>query len=275
LGVLITSPVKAPDGDEAERDRRLVTAVRHGDDAAFEALYGRYQPRIHAFVAGKLHDHGRAEDVTQEIFISALRRMRATEQPIAFRPWVYEIARNACIDAHRLTTRRAETVSFAADADPGAADPAWLEAPGPSPELAVDTKQQIDHLRGAFGGLSDQHHEILVLRELEGLSYAQIGERMGLGRQGVESTLLRARRRLTEEYDELASGERCRQVQALIDEAGPRTTRFGVRKERRIGRHIAHCQPCRRTAAMAGMDVAALGRRTMRGKLGALLPLPA
>ncbi len=88
-------------GDEHE----LVAAVRRGDDRAFEALYARYRKRIGAYVLGMVGDHGRAEDVTQEVFISALRRMRDTERPIAFKPWVYEIARNACIDHFRRSRR--------------------------------------------------------------------------------------------------------------------------------------------------------------------------
>src|SRR3712207_6292330 len=99
-------------------DQALVARVRQGDERAFEALYGRYQRRIGAYVYGMVNDHGRAEDLTQEIFVSALRRMRATERPIAFKPWIYEIAKNACIDQFRRS-RRAEEVSF--DADEGLA----------------------------------------------------------------------------------------------------------------------------------------------------------
>ena len=95
-------------------DHQLVRDVRRGDDRAFEVLYARYQRRITAYVYGMVKDHGRAEDITQEVFVSALRRMRQTERPIAFKPWVYEIAKNACIDAYRRG-RRAEEVSFDAD----------------------------------------------------------------------------------------------------------------------------------------------------------------
>ena len=52
-----------------------------------------------------VRDHARAEDVTQEVFLSALRRMRDTERPIAFKPWIYEIAKNACIDQFRRGAR--------------------------------------------------------------------------------------------------------------------------------------------------------------------------
>ena len=160
-------------------------------------------------------DHGRAEDVTQEIFVSALRRMRETEQPLAFKPWLYQIAKNGCIDAFRRS-KRTEEVSYDADEGLAPADHSRLVGTGPTPDAAVASKQDIEHLCGAFGGLSETHHEILVLRELEGLSYAEIGRRMGMSRPAVESTLFRARRRLTEEFDDIVSGARCLRIQGII-----------------------------------------------------------
>jgi RNA polymerase sigma factor (sigma-70 family) len=248
----------------------LVAAVRAGDDHAFEQLYHRYQRRIGAYIYGMVHDHGRAEDITQDVFMSALRRMRATETPIAFKPWVYEIAKNACIDAFRRS-KRAEEISYDAD---GGSERLHLVSKGPTPEAAVDTRMSLDHLRGAFGGLSEAHHQILVMRELEGLSYRQIGEQLGMSRPSVESTLFRARRRLSEEYEELVSGERCRRIQAII--AGATGGRAGTRDERKMARHVSYCQPCRRAAFAAGFDADALTpKRTVREKIAALLPLPA
>lgn len=247
-----------------------MAAVRAGDDHAFEQLYHRYQRRIGAYIYGMVHDHGRAEDITQDVFMSALRRMRATETPIAFKPWVYEIAKNACIDAFRRS-KRAEEISY--DADDGS-ERLHLVSKGPTPEAAVDTRMSLDHLRGAFGGLSEAHHQILVMRELEGLSYRQIGEQLGMSRPSVESTLFRARRRLSEEYEELVSGERCRRIQAII--AGATGGRAGTRDERKMARHVSYCQPCRRAAFAAGFDADALTpKRTAREKIAALLPLPA
>ncbi|HEX6621319.1 MAG TPA: sigma-70 family RNA polymerase sigma factor [Solirubrobacteraceae bacterium] len=247
-----------------------MAAVRAGDDHAFEQLYHRYQRRIGAYIYGMVHDHGRAEDITQDVFMSALRRMRATETPIAFKPWVYEIAKNACIDAFRRS-KRSEEISY--DADDGS-ERLHLVSKGPTPEAAVDTRMSLDHLRGAFGGLSDAHHQILVMRELEGLSYRQIGERLGMSRPSVESTLFRARRRLSEEYEELVSGERCRRIQAII--TGASDGRVGARDERKMARHVSYCQPCRRAAFAAGFDADALTpKRTVREKIAALLPLPA
>ncbi len=111
-------------------------------------------------------DQGRAEDVTQEVFISALRRMRDTGRPVAFKPWVYEIAKNACID-HFRRSRRAEEVPLETDEGVSNADRGALTLSS-TPDLQVESKLQLDDLRGALGGLSERHHEILVLRELEG-----------------------------------------------------------------------------------------------------------
>ena len=258
---------------EPADDQRLVAAVRRGDDRAFEALYSRYHRRIHAYVMGMVKDHGRAEDVTQEVFVSALRRMRETERPIAFKAWIYEIAKNACIDQFRRS-KRAEEVSLEADDGLAPSDYGRLVGSDPTPDVAVAAKQDLDNLCGAFGGLSDTHHEILVMRELEGLSYREIGDRMGMSRPAVESTLFRARRRLTEEYDELVSGARCMRIQALI--ASAVQTRLGTRESRRLSRHISHCQPCRREALAAGLDSAILThvplRRRAAEKAAALLP---
>jgi RNA polymerase sigma factor (sigma-70 family) len=256
-------------------DHRLVAAVRRGDDRAFEALYSRYHRRIHAYVLGMVKDHGRAEDVTQEVFVSALRRMRETERPIAFKPWIYEIAKNACIDQFRRS-KRTEEVSLQADDGLAPSDYGKLVGSEPSPDAAVAAKQDLDNLCGAFGGLSDTHHEILVLRELEGMSYREIGERMGMSRPAVESTLFRARRRLGEEYDDLVSGARCQRIQGLIQAAA--SSRLGARETRRLSRHVAHCQPCRREALAAGLDSAILThvplRKRAASKIGALLPFP-
>jgi RNA polymerase sigma factor (sigma-70 family) len=255
-------------------DEHLVAAVRRGDDRAFDELYSRYGGRIVSYVLGMVGDHGRSEDIAQEVFISALRRMRATEGPIAFKPWVYEIAKNACIDEFRRT-RRTKEIPLESDDDRDSSSPA-LVSRGPTPDAALERRLQLDDLRGAFRGLSDNHHKILVLRELEGLSYTQIGQRMGMSRSVVESTLFRARRRLGQEYEDISSGRRCEQVHGVIDAGGPSVVRaLGVRERRRLARHVAHCQPCRRYAWAAGVDETMLKPASIAEKIAALLPIPA
>src|SRR5437016_2199528 len=147
----------AHSGDE----HALVRAVREGDDRAFEELFLRYRACISAYVGGFVGDHGRAEDITQEVFISALRRLHETASPIAFRPWIYEIVRNACIDQFRRARRVTEV-----PLDPHPQDPGCeldLTLPDSSPDHAIEARQRLDDLRGAFRGLSEIHHRILVL----------------------------------------------------------------------------------------------------------------
>jgi hypothetical protein len=162
-------------------------------------------------------------------------------------------------------------VSLTSDDGLDAGDRLRLVASTPAPDETIEVKQRLDHLCGAFGGLSEAHHEILVLRELEGLSYREIGERMGLSRPAVESTLFRARRRLAQEYDELASGARCARIQAIISSAAG--GELAGRDRRRMARHVAHCQDCRRHARSLGVALPAAGARGAR-RLAALLPLP-
>src|SRR3954452_22731746 len=269
----IAPPVAPPSASTVgdPTDHQLVAAVRRGDDRAFETLYERYHRRIAGYIYGMVGDYGRAEDVAQDVFVSALRRMRETERPIAFKPWIYEIAKNACIDQFRRS-RRAEEVSYDADEGLGAADYGRLVSSDAMPEDELESKTNLDHLRGAFGGLSETHHEILVMRELEGLSYREIGDRLGMSRPSVESTLFRARRRLTEEYEELVSGARCQRIQTIIADAA--ATVPGARDQRRLARHLSHCQPCRRQARLAGLDIPVTADRPMRQRIAAVLPLP-
>src|SRR3954453_10987535 len=265
---LAPAPVRAA---TLQTDTELVAAVRRGDDRAFEELYARYHRRISSYIFGMVKDHARAEDLSQEVFMSALRRMRDTDRPIAFKPWVYEIAKNACIDQFRRA-RRAEEVSYDADEGMGAADYGRLTSSDGTPDVAIERRQDLDHLRGALGGLSEAHHKILVMREFEGLSYRAIGERMGLSRPSVESTLFRARKRLSEEYEELVSGQRCVRVQAII--AGASGGGLGARDRRRMARHLSYCQGCRRHAYAAGLGDVIPAKTGVGAKIAAWLPMP-
>jgi RNA polymerase sigma factor (sigma-70 family) len=272
---MATSALATHGARNIARDEELVAAVREGDDRAFETLYERYQERIARYVHGMVHDHARAEDITQDVFMAALRRMRASDQAIAFKPWIYEIAKNAAIDAFRRSSRT-QVVSLDLEVGTARGRSRALAAPGPSPDGAIVAREQFTRLRGAFDGLSDTHHEILVMRELEGLSYREIGERLNMSGSSVESTLFRARRRLSEEYGDLLSGRRCRRIQTLIAVAV--SNGLGTRETTRLSRHLTHCHICRREAARAGLDLRSLVREPARarlsGKLAGLLPFP-
>jgi RNA polymerase sigma factor (sigma-70 family) len=249
-------------------DEVLVAAVRAGDDTAFEELYRRYRRRISSFLNRFVHDEGRAEDLAQEAFMSALRRLRATDSEINFKPWIYEIARNGAIDHHRRASR-AEEISM--DADHGLRPADQLRLVGSvAPESALFTKDTLDRLRRAFAELSESHERILVLRELEGLSYREIAERMDLSRPAVESTLFRARRRLEYEFAEDDAGRRCAAMRVVLARLAEGVDVRG--EERRAARHLRRCASCRLTARELGVDPKQ--GATLRAKAAALLPLP-
>jgi RNA polymerase sigma factor (sigma-70 family) len=256
-------------GTEAS-DCELVDAVRAGDDVAFEALYRRYQPRIAGFVRGMLHDETRAEDVAQEAFLSALRRMRATDAEINFKPWIYQIARNAAIDSYR---RNSHAVEVSMDSENGlrASDRHRLVGIDGGPDAALVTKERLNHLQSAFDELSDVHTKVLVMRELEGMSYREIGDQLDLTRPAVESALFRARRRLESEYAEIADGRRCVAMRATLLRMVQGTQR--ETEEHRLARHLKRCHSCRHRARVLGVEPqTALG--TLRKKVAALLPIP-
>jgi RNA polymerase sigma-70 factor (ECF subfamily) len=175
-----------------------VAGVRSGDERSFEQLVDRYRAPLTAYVCSRVGDLGRSEDIAQEVFIAALRSMRASERPIVFKPWIYEIARNACIDQHRWRGRHAE--SALTDE---------LVAPGPScdPHAALELRQQLATLCQAFGELPRIDRELLGMRELAGRSYAELAASTGLTVSAVESALHRARQRLLGHYRRL-NGER-------------------------------------------------------------------
>jgi len=256
-----------PAGPGAVRsDARLVALAREGDDGAFGELYRRYHHLICAFVARRVGDPTRAEDITQDTFLSALRRLRATSAEIHWKPWLYEIARNATIDFHRRRGR-AKEVSVDREELLRPSDRRRLEV-ARAPDSELELKQRFDHLREAFDELPAGHHRILVMRELEGLSYSEIGERLDATRPAVESTLFRARRRLAREYEEVAGGRRCSSARATIALIAEGLDPGAER--RRLARHARRCSACRRQARELGVEPL-FGRR-LRERAAALLP---
>ena len=250
-------------------DCELVAAVRGGDDAAFEELYARYRSRIGSYVRGMVRDEGRAEDVTQEAFFSALRRLRETDSEIAFKPWIYRIARNQAIDHHRRTSR-AEEISMDAERGLRPSDHTRL-VDGAAPDRAFVAKERLDHLCGAFDELSDIQSRVIVMREFEGRSYREIAAELDLTRPAVESALFRARRRLESEYEELSEGRRCAGMRATIARLAEGAG--GKGDEGRLARHARRCSLCRRRARELGVEPLTTLER-VRSKVAALLPLP-
>jgi RNA polymerase sigma factor (sigma-70 family) len=230
-------------------DEELVEAVRDGSDEAFEVLVRRYRDRITAHVRRHVYDGQRADDIVQEVFVSALRGLRSSDQEITFRPWIYMIARNACID-HARRLKRSEEISVDSDQLGRFFD---ISAGGvSSTEITVMRKEELDEINQAFGALPDSQHRVLVQRELEGLSYKEIGRRMGLTPAAVESMLSRARTTLRGQYEEIASGARCARMRPVM--TAVMRDLAGKRDRRTLARHVRHCRGCRHEALAIGLD---------------------
>ena len=159
------------------------------------------------------------------------------------------------------------------DADDGlrASDRHRLVGIDGGPDAALVTKERLNHLQSAFDELSDVHTKVLVMRELEGMSYREIGDKLDLTRPAVESALFRARRRLESEYEEIADGRRCKAMRATLARMVAGTHRST--EEHRLARHVRRCHSCRHRARVLGIQPqTAIG--TLREKAAALLPIP-
>jgi RNA polymerase sigma factor (sigma-70 family) len=257
------------------REEELVARAKAGSGEAFEALFRRYRDRISAYVRVTIGDDGRTEDLVQEIFVGALRSLPALESTSAFKPWIYQIARNACLDELRRRSRTDEIFMGTDDFPP---PDERLIAHSQSAHGALLGKEELEHLREALDGLPESQHDALVLRELAGLSYDEIGRHLRLSRPAVESIIFRARRGLKGEYSEITTGERCKRMHSVMVQV---TEGAGTLRERRtLLRHMGDCAACRREAAAMGLAGLAVpveerhGVRAALSRVAALIPLP-
>ena len=256
-------------------DEQLVAMAQAGSSEAFATLFRRYRPAIGRYAGRMLGDDVRAEDIVQEVFLSALRSIDSLDRPAGFRAWIYRIAHNTCVDHMRRRSHAAE-VSMDANRLP-ANEEIRLFRQAPSSHAALTQKEDFKNLREAFGGLPPTQSEVLVMRELEGLSYDQIAVRMGLTRASVESMLFRARQGLRDEYGEITTGARCVRMRPVMAKMAEGLG--GVRDRRAVVRHVRACDSCRRDALAMGLGGPALessipGVREGLSRVAALLPLP-
>ena len=256
-------------------DEQLVALAQAGSSEAFASLFRRYRPVIARYAGRLVGDDARAEDIVQEVFLSALRSIGSLDRPSGFKPWLYRIAHNTCVD-HMRRTYRGDEVSIDANALP-ASEEIRLFRRAPSTHAAVTQREDFKNLREAFGGLPPSQSEVLVMRELEGLSYDQIAARMGITRASVESMLFRARQGLRDEYGQIATGERCLRMRPVMARMAEGVG--GLRDRRALARHVRGCQSCRRDAFAMGLAGSALeapvpGLRGGLSRVAALLPLP-
>lgn len=167
-------------------ERELIERCRGGSTTAFEPLVRSHEARALAIAEGLLGDPDDAADAVQEAFVKAFRALDRMRNGSAFGPWFRTILRNHCRDRLRRASGR-PSVPW----DAGVVDPA---AAAPSPGLgAIERDELAAAVRSALAKLSPEHREILVLKEMEGLEYAEIARELGIPGGTVASRLHYAR----------------------------------------------------------------------------------
>lgn len=165
-------------------DSTLAARARDGDSQAFVELVGRHQDRVFRFVVRMLGSRDDAMDLAQDTFIKAWQAMPRWREDAQFGTWLLQIARNAALDV----LRRRQVVAF----EPLDDDAAYVD-PGPDPEAQLHTRQRFQMLETALQAIAVEHREVLLLREVEDLSYAEIAATLGVAEGTVKSRLARAR----------------------------------------------------------------------------------
>jgi len=183
-------------GRDPVDDRELVSAAQRGDRDAFKTLFERYHRRAYALAFGVLRHQDDALDVVQDAFIKAHKHLDRFEGNSSFYTWFYRIVMNLAID-HLRKQRRVKPVEF---------DEARLESEGDdlllprilggNPGRALLDKQIRGRIDKALDELSDNHRAVLVMRELEGLSYEDMAQAMTCSKGTIMSRLFHARRNM-------------------------------------------------------------------------------
>ena len=156
-------------------------------DRSFERLYRRHAPHVYRYAYGMLRNRADAEDVTQTTFLNAYKALERGDDPRAPLNWLIKIAHNVCLQRFRTAARRPQEIEL----DYDVADEIAAADDGPAAE----------DIRRALGHLAFNQRAAIVLREIEGRSYAEIAEVLGLSASAVETLVFRARRSLREQLE--------------------------------------------------------------------------
>jgi RNA polymerase sigma-70 factor (ECF subfamily) len=232
-------------------DERLLTAARQGDRDALEALLLRYQSHVYRFGMKMCGDPEDAKDILQDTLLAMARTVRDFRGASSLSTWLYTIARSFCIKKRRRS-------KFAPRADQSLetvleTEGTQLRHPGPGPEEDLAIRQVETVLAQAIAALDPMYREVLVLRDIEGLTAPEVAEVLGIGVDAVKSRLRRARLTVrervapslgfSEEREMRSTGQRCPDVLALFSRhlEGEITPELCAQMER----HVEHCGRCR------------------------------
>jgi len=238
------------DDDASSGDAGLVARAQRGDGDAFATLFDRHAPRVYALAHRILGRDSEAEDVTQDAFLHALNALPTLRRGDAFRPWIMRIVTNLAWTTlrQRLRLPQAELTDAVVATHPDTGRWGSPEAMG----LASEDQRAV---RLTLDRLAPTHRAALAMREIGGLSYADIAASLGTTTSSVEVLLFRARARFRDEYRKVALGAGAPSVGAVTALRCDQTSRVlavladheGSDEERR--RAAAHARQCVRCAA--------------------------
>lgn len=177
-------------------DRELVQSARAGDRDAFRTLFERYHRRAYALALGVVRRPEDAMDVVQDAFIKAHKHLGKFEGTSSFYTWLYRIVMNLAID-HLRKHRRVKPVELDEQTLESSADESLIpRILGGNPSRALMDKQIRARIDQALEELSENHRAVLVMRELEGLSYEEMAQAMECSKGTIMSRLFHARRNM-------------------------------------------------------------------------------
>ena len=192
-------------------DLELVERVQGGDQDAFKELVERYQRKVYSICYGMLKDSEASLDVSQEVFIKVYRYMEKFNRESSFYTWLYRITVNMCID-HIRKNSKVQRVEYDDRISHESGEIEGEEHSLPStlgihPDKVYGRKELREKMLEALETLSEKHRTILILREVEGLSYEEMADVLNISKGTVMSRLYHARRYFQDAIHEYLQGE--------------------------------------------------------------------
>lgn len=178
-----------------EQEAAVIQAVLDGDVNAYEALVKEYEKNVYNLALRMTGNSEDAYDMSQEAFIKAYNSLSSFRGESKFSVWLYRIVSNVCLDFLRSRNRK-PTLSLSIEDDDGDEVEMDIADESQSPEQLLDRALTRDAVRRGLAALPPEHREILLLREIQGLSYEEIAETLGLEEGTVKSRIFRARKKL-------------------------------------------------------------------------------